>query len=339
MVSRKGFEPLTYGLGNRCSILLSYRECRASGEAATEDGRFPRSRSHSMFRAGVQQEGRGEPMIEIGRPGRGRRRRGGLAGGVLGLVAVFGAAASGVACDAAAGGESVWVERVARGDEVVLIDGRRLRLAGVEAPRLPLVVGAGVAIDVETEAAAGRAALADLVEGRETTFVEIETDRHGRRVGHLYDTESGQWIQEMLVAAGRARVVPRHDGRDCADRLLAAEATARGARRGLWATASHGVVPARAADLMPLVGRYVVTEGRVLSIGRSGGHIWLNFGQDFRRDFAVVMKDKDVDRFRANGFDALAAKGARVRVRGVVVHRDGPRIAIEGPEDIERVTK
>ena len=236
-------------------------------------------------------------------------------------------------------GEPVWAERVVRGDEIVLVDGRRLRLAGVEAPRVPLTARGETAARAVAEGRAAREALADRVEGREVAFTEIGTDRHGRRLGHLYDTESGHWIEEDLVAAGRLRVLPGRSSASCDVRLLAAEARARASRQGLWGNPVFAVIPARAEDLATRVGERVVTEGRVRSVGRSTGRIWLNFGDDFRRDFAVVMDDKDLGRFRAAGFDALAATGWTVRVRGVVVFHDGPRIAIEGPASIERVTR
>lgn len=241
---------------------------------------------------------------------------------------------------ASAEGEPVWVERVVGGDEMVLTDGRRLRLDAVEVPRPPLVAGPGDAAREAGEVAtAARETLADKVEGREISFHETGVDRHRRRLGHLYDTETGQWIEADLVAAGRLRVVPTRANRACAARLLAREGEARAARRGLWASASFAVVPATAADLARRVGQWTVVEGRVTSVGRSGGRVWLNFGDDFRRDFAVVMDDKDLDRFRGAGFDAVAARGWTVRVRGVVFLDNGPRIAVDVPEAIERVTR
>ena len=236
---------------------------------------------------------------------------------------------------ASAEGEPVWAERVVRGDEIVLLDGRRLRLAAVEVPRPAL--SARHPTPGRSAAAAARAALAERVEGREIAFTEIAIDRHGRRLGHLYDTEAGQWIEAALVEAGHLRVVPTAATRTCAARLLEAEARARQTRRGFWALDGFSV--AATADLAGRVGEWVVAEGRVISVGRSGRRIWLNFGEDFRRDFAVVMDDKDLEGFRAAGFDPLAATGWTVRVRGSVFFQDGPRMAIEVPERIERVRR
>lgn len=270
-----------------------------------------------------------------------RRPEPALAALVLLPAAALLCAATAAAADACGSpaGAPVWAERAARGDEIVLVDGRRLRLAGVEAPRVPLTARGETAARAAAETRAAREALAERVEGREIAVTEIGTDRHGRRLGHLYDTETGQWIEEDLVAAGRLRVLPGRSSAPCDARLLAAEARARAARLGLWGNPVFAVIPARAEDLAARVGERVVTEGRVRSVGRSTGRIWLNFGDDFRRDFAVVMDDKDLGRFRAAGFDALAATGWTVRVRGVVVFHDGPRIAVGTPASIERVTR
>ena len=258
---------------------------------------------------------------------------------VVVVVAVTATAARADPRCAGPDGEPVWAERVVSGDEIVLVDGRRLRTAEVEAPHPPLAVQGRAAREIAAAGEAARIALADRVEGREIAFEETGVDRHGRRLGHLYDTDRGQWIEAELVAAGHLRVVPTRAGRLCAAALLPAEREASTARRGAWASSAFAVVPATATDLLSRVGRWTVVEGHVRSIGRSGGHTWLNFGEDFRRDFAVVIDDKDLDGLRAAGFDATAMRGREIRVRGVMVHRGGPRIAVEMPENIERVDR
>jgi len=236
--------------------------------------------------------------------------------------------------------EIVWAAAVERGDELLLVDGRRVRLADVEVPP-PSLADRSPAAGAEATAiaAAAAAALADRVEGRELSLLDLGEDRRGRRRGHLVDTETGHWLNGDLVADGRVRVVPASDDAVCIAALRRREARARSARAGLWATAVAGVRPAD-RSLVARVGDVVVAEGVVRSIGRSGGKTWLNFGDDILRDFAVVMNDNDRIRVERAGLAPDRLRGRLVRVRGVVSRRgEAPRMAVDDPTAIEPVER
>ncbi|MCE1235354.1 MAG: hypothetical protein LWW93_03245 [Hyphomicrobiales bacterium] len=236
--------------------------------------------------------------------------------------------------------ETVWAETAVSGDELRLLDGRRLRLADVEVPPPSLTHLDPDARAVEAAAAeAARRALTDRIEGRELSLLDLGEDRWGRRVGHLVDTETGHWIEGDLAAEGVLRVAPRRDDAICVAALLLRETAARTGRRGLWGEAVHAVRPAD-RRLAERVGDTVVAEGVVRSIGRSGGRTWLNFGEDIVRDFAVVMNDKDRVRFERAGLSIDRLRGRSVRVRGVVQRRgEAPRMAIDDPASIEPVER
>jgi len=278
--------------------------------------------------------GGGEADADMGR----ERRTPAL---VVAVFAVWAATAGAVgaaepsACPPSSG-QAVWVERVITGDEVEFVDGRRLRLSGIAVARAPLgAEGADWRAAGRASEAAARSALAELVEGRETRFVDLGEDRHGRRRGHLVDTESGHWIQAELLRAGQVRVDSVGERGSCSRELSRFEADARAARRGIWGSGLLGVRAALDPRLDEAVGATVVVEGRVRSLGRSGGRTYLNFGDDFRRDFAVVLDDNHREALVAAGFDPDRSRGRDVRVRGIVVRREGLRIEVAAPEDIE----
>ena len=114
------------------------------------------------------------------------------------------------------------------------------------------------------------------------------------------------------------------------------EAAARASWRGIWRESGHGVK--RAGDveqLNRLADTFQIVEGRVLSVGRAGTRVYLNFGSRWSRDFTLVAASARLARFRAAGVDLETLAGRRVRVRGWLERRGGPMIEIEDPEQIE----
>jgi endonuclease YncB( thermonuclease family) len=295
-----------------------------------------------MFRSGLQQEAsaivKGRPTLAVVAS----RRLAPIArvwiAAVSAVVAVAPAAADEALClDGPS--ETVRAVGVAGAEEIVLGDGRRVRLAGVEAPVSLADTGAGARAAAERVASAARRALVAAVADRELRLLDLGEDRRGRRRGHLVDTETGHWVEGDLVGDGRLRVAPEPDDPVCAAALLAREAAARGAARGLWAEPDFAVRPADRM-LLARVGDVVVAEGVVRSVGRSRGRVWLNFGDDIARDFAVVMNDNDRVRFERAGLVWSDLRGRRVRVRGVVARRgEGPRMAIDDPAVLEPVER
>ena len=226
--------------------------------------------------------------------------------------------------------------QVTDGDTVVLATGERVRLIGMQAPKLPLGREGFQTWPLADEA---KLALEEMALGADVhlRFGGEKMDRHGRMLAHMFvmgDIEV--WTQQAMVKAGFARVYSFADNRFCLDELLRAEARARIDRRGIWADPYYQI---RYADqpkrLLERAGHYELVEGRVLAAERSGSRVYLNFGRYWKEDFTVVIDRSGQKAFAAAGIDPLIYDGALVRVRGWIDDRDGPRIEVSHPEQIE----
>jgi|SRR5215217_4423931 len=241
------------------------------------------------------------------------------------------------ACDALTMAPGGVVVEVTDGDTIVLNDGRKVRMIGTQAPKLPLG-----RVDFETWPLAPEAqqVLSDLVLNKTVRlgFGGEEIDRHERVLAHVFvETEQGEvWAQRFMVAGGLARVYSFPDNRLCLEPLLAAEAQARVDRLGIWANPYYSVRAAdRPDELLNRAGHYELVEGRVLLADRNGSRIFLNFGRFWKEDFTAVIEAPALRLFEGAGMDPLVLEGALVRIRGWVDDRDGPRIEITHPEQIE----
>jgi endonuclease YncB( thermonuclease family) len=189
-------------------------------------------------------------------------------------------------------------------------DGREVRLAGIEA------------------SGADTSALRALVADRIVTL-RGETDapdRYGRQPAFVFADSAGTPVQSLLLARGEALASAELADKACAADLAAAEAVARRARRGIWANPAVIKNAESPGDILTRIGQFTVVEGKVLSVRQAGSVTYLNFGRRWTRDFAVTISRRMAPAFEAAGISPNSLENKRIRVRGWVEARSGPRI-------------
>ena len=208
-------------------------------------------------------------------------------------------------------------------DKLGETDAPLLRLAGVEAPRGDAPF-AGEARD----------ALARMALGRRVSllFGGAHEDAFGRTVAHARLAEGRLWLEGALIDSGAVRVRTTAENRALAAPMLAREAAARSARRGLWALDAYRVrLP---EELSPDDEGLQIVEGRVRRAGETGRLAYLDFADDWRGSASVEIPSKALKDFRSTGVDPLRLEGRLIRVRG---EARGLRITVDHPEAMELV--
>ncbi len=228
----------------------------------------------------------------------------------------------------------------------------QVELAGAQVARVEddavLVLTDGRAVDLEgvllPDGANDRAAslykhqaldaIRTLTDGKNTAIVveRPKEDRYGRIRAHVFSAD-GEWLQLSLLKEGLARVNVAPDRMQCANELLAAEREARDARRGIWASSAYAVKSPTAVN--GDTGTFQIVEGKVTSVNIKNGRAYINFGENWQRDFVATIAPEDLDTFRKLGDDPHRLIGAQVRVRGWMEKLNGPEMQIAAPPAIE----
>lgn len=150
-------------------------------------------------------------------------------------------------------------------------------------------------------------------------FTPVDTDRYGRTLVR----------SDVALNALREGVAVAYSSDDMPVAFLVAEAQARVAKRGVWAQSALILKP----EQTPLhLQQFHLVEGTITHVYRGRDGTYLNFGEDWHRDFSVMIPKRVQRRFTI--LDRLH-EGSHVRARGVLIEENGPMLRLSRPEQLE----
>jgi endonuclease YncB( thermonuclease family) len=246
-------------------------------------------------------------------------------------------------------GEAGRVVRAYAGDTLELDSGLRVFLAEIDAPR-----------GQDAYAAQAQGELEALALHREVLLAYggtrrwVPRPREGQTeipdeaaIAHVFvKSEGGRWfwLQHEMGSRGAGFVRPRHDNHARSEELIALEARARAAERGLWGRREYRPLTARTAAEQALaaniscmrgVAPYRIVEAEVAEARVFDRRASLRLaGAPAETPFSVVVFGESFAQWDGPALASLT--GTRIRVRGPLgVFRDEPQLCLDHSSQLE----
>lgn len=214
--------------------------------------------------------------------------------------------------------------------------GQHLRLIGIDTPELRRKTPLGFVSEPAPLAKEAKEFTKRLAEGKYARIeFDIEKkDKYGRLLGYCFIKEGGKeiFLNKRLLEEGFAVLYTSPPNVKYVGEFLKAQKEARRNRKGLWG-AYEVINPEEAGKF---IGQIRTVRGKVLSTYNSGKVVFLNFGQDYKKDFTVVIFKESLPYFFKRGIRPWEFyKGKIVEVTGRIREYNGPEIIVNSPLEIE----
>lgn len=209
-------------------------------------------------------------------------------------------------CSMSGVGQPVASRYVIDGDTLDLVDGRRVRLIGINAPE----IGRKERVS-QPYAQEARQELLRLVRDAELRLLvgDEATDRYGRTLGHLFDAQ-GANIEAKLLRQGLGFTVAIAPNLRLVDCHLRNEQQARSQREGVWKES-----PVHSAAQVGAGGFHLV-RGRIAKVERAGKYLWVEL------DGPLVLR---LPRDLAGSGASAEWQGQELETRGWIINRRSPQ--------------
>lgn len=143
------------------------------------------------------------------------------------------------------------------------------------------------------------------------------TDRYGRRQVVLAIPSSGKSLQQLVLEQGRALIYSEDMKADLSE---------------LWPYEDEHAWPVVAAS-EDIASGFALVEGVVADVTVMKSQAYLNFGDDWKTDFTIMIPADVLRKMDKAQLEAM--QGKKLRVRGMVHEYYGPRITLFRPDMME----